>query len=240
MRASMLAIAPVLVFGLAACNRTPEPSSGEAASPAASGSAPQTEVVTPATTAPTAIVYDCGDLQVTGSFGPDKVDLSFADGRALTLSRVPSGSGARYADDRGNQFFGKGPEAILTRPGEADRICAASEIGPPTAASTVLSPTFRAQGNEPGWMTEVQLGERPSIHVEVDYGNRKFEVAEATEDPTGWAGTAPDGTEVHLRFERGDCQDDMSGERFEATAVLNVGGKEYRGCGRFKGGGAPP
>ena len=96
------------------------------------------------------IVYDCGDLQVTGSFGTDKVDLSFTDGRAPALSRVPSGSGARYADDQGNQFFGKGPEAILTRPGEADRICAASEIGPSAAAGSALSPTFRAQGNEPG------------------------------------------------------------------------------------------
>jgi membrane-bound inhibitor of C-type lysozyme len=134
MRASMFAIGPAFVFMLVACNRTPGSPAGEATSPAASGGAPQAEVAPPpATTAPTAIVYDCGDLQVTGSFGADSVNLSFTDSRALTLPRVPSGSGARYADDQGNQFFGKGPEAILTRPGEADRICSASEIGAPAA-----------------------------------------------------------------------------------------------------------
>jgi membrane-bound inhibitor of C-type lysozyme len=134
MRTSIVAIGPVLVLALAACNRTPEPPPGEAASPAVSGSAPQAGAAAPAP-APTAFVYDCGDFQVTGRFTEDRVELSFPDDRSLVLPRVPSGSGARYADDEGNQFFGKGPEAILTRPGEDDRICAAAEVGTPPAGS---------------------------------------------------------------------------------------------------------
>ena len=236
MRTSMLPIGPALVFALAACNRTPEPPAGENAPTTASSAAPVPEAVTSASPPPTAIVYDCGDLQLTGSVGADNIDLSFSDGRTIALPRVPSGSGARYADTQGNQFFGKGPEAVLTQPGEPDRTCTASELGTSPAAGSAPGHAFRARGNEPGWMAEVRLGNRPSLHAEVDYGNRKLDVAEAAEDAGGWSGTTPDGTEVRLRLEQGDCQDDMSGEAFEARAILTVGGKDYRGCGGFEGG----
>ena len=96
------------------------------------------------------------------------------------------------------------------------------------------SSTFRAQGNEPGWMAEVQLSDQPSMHAEVDYGNTRFEISNAIEDQTGWSGTAADGTQVTLRFERVECLDNMSGEKFEAKAVLAAAGKEYQGCGRFR------
>ena len=95
-------------------------------------------------------------------------------------------------------------------------------------------PTFRAQGNEPGWMAEVQLSGQPSMHAEVDYGNTRFDVSNSIEGQTGWSGTAADGTRLTLRFERVECLDNMSGEKFEAKAVLAAGGKEYHGCGRFR------
>jgi uncharacterized membrane protein len=57
-----------------------------------------------------------------------------------------------------------------------------------------------------------------------------------TQSKTGPAGaeTAADGTQVALRFERVECIDNMSGEKFEARAVLAAAGKEYEGCGRFR------
>ena len=88
--------------------------------------------------------------------------------------------------------------------------------------------------NEPGWMAEVELGDKPSMHAEVDYGETRFEIANAIENQTGWSGTAADGTQVALRFERVECIDNMSGEKFEARALLAAAGKEYGGCGRFR------
>ena len=103
-----------------------------------------------------------------------------------------------------------------------------------THTSGRSSTTFRAQGNEPGWMAEVKLSDQPSMHAEVDYGNTRFEISNAIEDQTGWSGTAADGTQVALRFERVGCIDNMSGEKFEARAVLAAAGKKYEGCGRFR------
>jgi uncharacterized membrane protein len=57
--------------------------------------------------------------------------------------------------------------------------------------------------------------------------------ARGRDDP-GWSGTAADGTQVALRFERVECIDNMSGEKFEARAVLAAAGNEYGGCGRFR------
>jgi uncharacterized membrane protein len=117
--------------------------------------------------------------------------------------------------------------------------CGKKVADPPVAEPAVhdlsaLGSTFRAQGNEPGWMAEVNLSDPPSMRAEVDYGNLKYEIATVIEDTGGWRGTAADGTPVALRIERVECQDDMSGERFEAKAVLSAGGKDYRGCGRFR------
>jgi len=105
---------------------------------------------------------------------------------------------------------------------------------PAGGETTARSSTFRAQGNEPGWMAEVGLGDQPSMHAEVDYGETRFEIANAIENQAGWSGTAADGTQVALRFERVECIDNMSGEKFEAKAVLAAAGKEYEGCGRFR------
>ena len=100
--------------------------------------------------------------------------------------------------------------------------------------TTSRSSTFRAQGNEPGWVAEIELGDQPSMHAEVNYGETRFEITNAIENRTGWSGTAADGTQVALRFERVGCIDNMSGEKFEARAVLAAAGKKYEGCGRFR------
>ena len=44
---------------------------------------------------------------------------------------------------------------------------------------------------------------------------------------------AADGTDIKLSFQRTTCQDDMSGEAFEAKAMLTVGTRQYHGCGNF-------
>ncbi|WP_251269416.1 hypothetical protein, partial [Enterobacter hormaechei] len=80
----------------------------------------------------------------------------------------------------------------------------------------------RATGNEPGWLAVVD-GDAPGLQVEVDYGERRFDVAQPTQGADGWSGKASDGTDVKLSFQRTTCQDDMSGEAFEAKVNLTIG-----------------
>ncbi|MDR7135996.1 putative membrane protein [Lysobacter niastensis] len=103
-----------------------------------------------------------------------------------------------------------------------------------TPSSTVSKDTgFRATGNEPGWMAQVTAGASPSLHAEVDYGERKFDISPVAEQADGWTGKSADGTAIVLKFERRACQDSMSGQAFEAVATLTVGDRSYQGCGKF-------
>lgn len=117
-----------------------------------------------------------------------------------------------------------------------------AESSPPAAAQA--SPweqarargiAFRGIGNEPGWLVEVGTGELPTLHAELDYGERKIEIARAQplSGVSGYAGTTSDGVEVELQLQRGDCSDGMSDQTYPVSAKLSVGDKTYAGCGRF-------
>jgi putative lipoprotein len=101
----------------------------------------------------------------------------------------------------------------------------------PWKAARERGVAYRAIGQEPGWVAEVDAGERPPMRVSLDYGRRRLRADQTRrfEEPptrtTGYRGTA-DGTSVELR-------DSMSGEAFETRAELVVNGATYRGCGRF-------
>ena len=177
--------------------------------------------------------YRCGDLDVLARFdGEDAATLSIG-GRTLSLTSERAASGAKYGDGKGNVFWTKGSDdGQLTLKGEAGRECHAAEaIEGDGRAGTAA---FRATGNEPGWLAVVD-GDAPGLQVEVDYGERRFQVAAPTAGADGWAGKAADGTPVKLSFQRTTCQDGMSGESFEAKAMLTIGAHQYHGCGNFGG-----
>lgn len=94
---------------------------------------------------------------------------------------------------------------------------------------------FRSIGNEPGWLVEVGTGESPTLHAELDYGERRIDLAhvQLLSGATGYAGTTSDGVEVKLQLQRGDCSDGMSDLTYPVSAKLSVGDKTYAGCGRF-------
>lgn len=114
----------------------------------------------------------------------------------------------------------------------------------PTPAPAQASPwerarargiAFRGIGNEPGWLVEVGTGENPTLHAELDYGERKIDLTQVQRlsGAAGYAGTTSDGVEVQLRLQRGDCSDGMSDQTYPVSAKLNVGDRTYAGCGRF-------
>jgi uncharacterized membrane protein len=168
--------------------------------------------------------------------------------RTFAMSSQPAASGAKYGDGQGNEFWTKGTtDGILILKGEPDRTCTGTgeqggEAPPANAAAKAdteagadAAAGFRATGNEPGWLAQVGAGATPALHIEMDYGERKLEIASPTQGRDGWSGTAADGTPVKLTFQRTVCQDNMSGQAFGATAMLTVGARQYHGCGDFAG-----
>ncbi len=132
-------------------------------------------------------------------------------------------------------MLGRGAmEATMRTTARAAALMAALAACQPAEPTGSSSSRFRARGNEPGWMAEVVLGDEPTLHAEIDYGNRKLDVGAAVETRKGWSGEASDGTAIALELERVECLDDMSGERFQARVRLSVGARTFRGCGSFE------
>ncbi len=126
-----------------------------------------------------------------------------------------------------------------------------STTAPPTAPGAPVPPVspwqqarergmiFRATGKDPGWSVEVQKSRNPTLFVVLDDSQRHLQVPQATpfSDPktgtAGFRGSAEDGTPVELLIHRGQCASDMSGQKREASAELDIGARQYKGCGRF-------
>lgn len=104
------------LLALGACQRSSEPEPpATPATPAASAPA--------GAGVPASHAYQCGDLAVAATFdGVGAVDLAYTGG-PLTLPQVESASGARYADQQGNEFWSKGEEASFTLAGQTKRTC---------------------------------------------------------------------------------------------------------------------
>jgi heat shock protein HslJ/membrane-bound inhibitor of C-type lysozyme len=178
-------------------------------------------------------VYDCG-----GGYGfvvhvlADSVRLTRDEG-AVTLPRVEAAPGARYSAG-GVTFSSRGVEASLEQGGRSWRNCRGQRAETVWAVSRLLGNEFRAVGQEPGWMVEIDPGRR--MHVLLDYG----EIDLFTSRPERVAGPG-DSTVYQARTGRGEvvvtilarpCADVMSGEAFPATVRLSFEGRIYDGCGR--------
>lgn len=178
--------------------------------------------------------WRCAELLVSAAFAQERVDLAFS-GRKLALPIAKSGSGARYADEKGNEFWNKGEQAVLALAGEEKRDCDITEHLSPWEDARARGVVLRAIGQEPGWWAEIGAGEAYPLHAELDYGERKIDIARShgISSTPGFGAQMEDGTNVILRTKQEACSDAMSGERFETSAELTVGDKTYKGCGAY-------
>ena len=213
---------------LAACKPAAEPAPAAApVEPAAPE--PVAEVVAPVT-------FQCGDERITASFDNTAGNVSLSiGGQALTLQQAVAASGARYADEQGNEFWNKGSNATLTRTGKPSVECAQTALTSPWDNAKARGVAFRGIGQEPGWFVEVDQGEAPAMRATLDNGSREIQVAQAQPlaGNAGFAGKTADGVALKLQIKRESCTDVMSGEAFAASAQLKVGDQTYTGCGRF-------
>ena len=178
--------------------------------------------------------WRCNELLVSAVFPEQRAELSFS-GRKLQLPIAQSGSGARYADGKGNELWNKGDAATLALAGEEKRDCTVTQDVSPWENARTRGIVFRAIGQEPGWWVEIGSGDSPPLHAELDYGERKIVVARSmgTSSTPGYGGKTDDGITVVLRTKSESCSDAMSGERFDTSAELTVGDKVYEGCGAY-------
>lgn len=95
---------------------------------------------------------------------------------------------------------------------------------------------FRAVGQEPGWVLEIQEGQ--SMMFAGDYGETRVSTPAAQRHDEGQGrvrheARAYDGQAVVALIETTPCQDIMSGEEFPQRVVVRHAGREHHGCGRY-------
>jgi uncharacterized membrane protein len=181
--------------------------------------------------------WQCGEMIVSTRLAEGRLELD-RPGTRHVLEAQNVASGASHADGNGNAFWSKGDEATLALAGEEPRGCTRTERGSPWDEARERGVALRAGGNEPGWVVEVDPGERPAMRAVLDYGERRLEVPAARPLPAhdsvaGFGGEASDGTPVELRIRHVPCRDDMSGHPFPSTAELMVATRVYRGCAAY-------
>lgn len=183
-------------------------------------------------TAGVAYVYDCGagdrfSVRVTR----DSATLRLG-ARSVTIPQVVAASGTRY-EGQGIIFWSKGLEAMLEMSGASRQGCIGQEARTPWVESRLLGYDFRAVGQEPGWMVEIDDGKE--IHLSLDYGERQIHAPAPAPITSGGVTThrtraGTDDLTVTIRQER--CVDTMSGEEYPASVTLRLGARDLQGCGR--------
>lgn len=178
-------------------------------------------------------VYDCdAELRFTVSLKGDSAFL-FLPEETLEFTRVPSASGAKFADGE-HMFWSKGESAMLSYRGRQHTDCRLDRRASIWERAKLGGADFRAVGNEPGW--HLEIGPK-AITLVSDYGASayRFPLVEPRVDQQARQSVYSTRTESHtlsVTLEGRQCRDDMSGEPFETTVILDLDGKTMRGCGR--------
>ncbi len=179
-------------------------------------------------------VYRCSnDFRFSVRVRPDTVDVRYGTETA-TLPLVTSASGERYSAD-GVTFWNRGDEGLL----ETSRIsyaeCESRHAPDPWVESGLLGYDFRAIGQEPGWLLEID--NEKGMRVLTDYGETEIHIGETpdriAESSTSWSYTVRGGpAELRVVIADTTCQDLMSGEEFPSSVTLTVDGRDLAGCGQ--------
>jgi putative lipoprotein len=93
--------------------------------------------------------------------------------------------------------------------------------------------SFRAIGQEPGWLLEITTG--TEIFLSTDYGQSKIHYQytdpEVDVEDHRTLYITGDG-DVEILIQGKDCKDTMSGEHFSVTVTVTIKEKKLAGCGR--------
>ncbi len=176
------------------------------------------------------LVYACGDFEFVARTGPGEVALYLPDDYRV-LEQVRSASGARY-ESGDAMFWSKGDEAMLDIGRKHYRGCQLDRARGPWEDARRRGVSFRAVGQEPGWVLEIQP-ERNMLMV-ADYGSRRVllptpevELLDGRERYDA----SDERNSLLVEIELHHCFDSMSGEAYSNRVSVTLNGREYRGCG---------
>jgi len=178
---------------------------------------------------------DDGSAAVTRLVADPPAVLLRLDGSTHRLPQQVAASGVRYEDDT-LQWWEKGAQAMLQRkPATPSVNCRENRPQSLIEDARARGVTFRGLGNEPGWLLEI--GPLQRVRMDGAYGALKLvfdELVPRADAATGQPIYEGRSDGHHLRFTIGNppCQDDMSGQPFPATVLLEVDGQALRGCGQ--------
>jgi membrane-bound inhibitor of C-type lysozyme len=231
-----------LLFGAAGCQRKPPPTpdaggTPEVAAPAAPPAAPPLPATDNASDEPPAgtlraYVWYCADgqkLVMRNLFRERAVAIDFHDG-TRRLDQTISASGVRYADAV-TVFWAKGSAATLERQGAPAVKCDERRAESLVEDARARGVTFRAVGNEPGWVLEI--GPSGRISWTTNYGELRYDFEQSQQTTTGEVTTytAQQGTNsIKATVQAERCVDDGDVE-YDHVATVEFEGQSYRGCG---------
>ncbi len=178
--------------------------------------------------------YDCEDgFQFTARVADDTTWVFLPD-TTIALPHVVAASGARFSDGR-MTYWSKGDEALLETGTESHTSCRNNRGRAAREVARLSGVDFRAVGQEPGWLLDVDDGER--IVLLAAYGSERYVFPASAPEVDRAAATttyraAAGGHELVVLIEERLCHDGMSGEPYESTVSVRLDGEELRGCGR--------
>lgn len=229
-----------LLLVAAGCQRKPAPDAGgtpEVAAPAAPPAAPPAVATGNGSDEPPAgtlraYVWYCADgqkLVMRNLFRERAVAIDFHDG-TRRLDQTISASGVRYADAVA-VFWTKGSAATLERQGAPSVKCEERRAESLVEDARARGVSFRAIGNEPGWVLEI--GPAGRISWTTNYGELRYDFAQSQMATAGdatiyTAQQGPNAIKATVKAER--CLDDGEVE-YERSAAVEFEGQSYRGCG---------
>ncbi len=100
-------------------------------------------------------------------------------------------------------------------------------------AAKLRGVSFRAIGQEPGWLLEITDGEK--IFLSTAYGQTQTTypyVEPETHPEERWSIFKVKDENLEVTIKGVPCTDIMSGEKFEVSVFVNIDGNQLQGCGR--------
>ncbi|HEX6107659.1 MAG TPA: META domain-containing protein, partial [Gemmatimonadales bacterium] len=141
-------------------------------------------------------------------------------------------SGAKYVS-AGTTFWSRGELATLETPDGSRPDCRGRPAATPWEEAALLGVEFRAVGQEPGWLLDIDEGRW--LRYVGDYGSTRAFAPAPRRDSAGGTVTyraRSEGRELTVEIREAPCRDVMSGEAYSHTVTVRLDTSEVHGCGR--------